>query len=55
MYHQGKKNESAQSHVFIISLKIIRRMENANNNNDSRQNDGNQEVLKIEVFHGRNL
>jgi hypothetical protein len=27
-------------------------MDNANNN-DLKQSDGNQEVLKIEVFHGK--
>jgi hypothetical protein len=29
-----------------------RRMDNSNNNNDPTQNGANQEVLKIEVFHG---
>jgi hypothetical protein len=29
-------------------------MDNSNNNNDPTQNGANQEVLKIEVFHGRN-
>ena len=26
-----------------------------NNNNEIMQNSGNQDVLKIEVFHGRNF
>jgi hypothetical protein len=29
-------------------------MDNSNNNNDPTQNGANQEVLKIEVFHGKN-
>ena len=31
---------------------LNRRLDNSNNN-DSMQNGGNQEVLKIEVFHGK--
>lgn len=30
-------------------------MDNSNNINDPTQNGNNQEVLKIEVFHGKNF
>ena len=36
-----------------LTLETSRRMDYSNNNNDSMQNGNNQDVLKIEVFHGK--